>query len=277
MDAYDYYLPQAAVAQVPAEPRDAARLLVATDPAGVVDHRMVRDLPEMLGPGDVLVVNETRVVPARLRLRKPTGGRVEVLLLERTHDSSWEALVRPGRRVPPGTRLMAAGRELVEVGERLDGGVREVRLLGDDVVDGPGVQGRAEVALPPYVTRPLPDPERYQTVYAARPGSVAAPTAGLHLTHEVLDRCRSRGVEVHAVDLAVGLGTFRPVTAERAQDHVMHAERYRVPEATMEACRRAARVVAVGTTTVRPSSRRRPRESCRGGRSSSSTATTASP
>lgn len=254
MDAYDYPLPESAIAQVPAEPRDAARLLVATSPSGDVEHRTVRDLPDLLGPGDVLVVNDTRVVPARLRLRKPTGGAVEVVLLEPGPGATWEALVRPGRRVAPGTRLLSGGQELVEVGERRAHGVREVRLLvdlgGTDLENGP-LRRWATLALPPYVTRLLPDPERYQTVYAAHPGSVAAPTAGLHLTQEVLERCRARGVGIHSLDLAVGLGTFRPVTAERPEDHVVHAERYHVPPATLEACRRAARVVAVGTTTVR--------------------------
>jgi S-adenosylmethionine:tRNA ribosyltransferase-isomerase len=245
MDDFDYRLPAEAIAQEPAEPRDAARLLDATDPAGGPAHRHVRDLPDLLGPGDVLVVNDSRVLPSRLRLRKRTGGGVEVLLLE-PHDGAggWEALVRPGRRVPPGTRLQAGQHDVVEVGERRADGTRLVRLLAD-------IEGHGSVALPPYIRRPLADPERYQTVYAAHPGSVAAPTAGLHLTHELLARCRERGVDVRAVELAVGLDTFRPVAAARPEDHVMHSERYRVPPATMDACRRARRVVAVGTTTVR--------------------------
>lgn len=249
MDGYDYALPEAAIAQVPVEPRDAARLLVAADPSGSVAHRRVRDLPDLLGPGDVLVVNDSRVVPARLQLRKATGGKAEVLLLARRGPRTWEALVRPGRRLPPGARLLAGDRPLVEVGGRLADGVREVRLL--DQADDGGLESWATLALPPYVHQALADPERYQTVYAAEPGSVAAPTAGLHLTHEVLDHCRRGGVEVHTVDLAVGLGTFRPISVERPEHHVMHAERYRVPPATFEACRRADRVVAVGTTTVR--------------------------
>ncbi len=249
MDAYDYPLPEAAIAQVPVEPRDSARLLVATDAGGAVAHGRVRDLPRLLGPGDVVVVNDSRVVPARLRLRKPTGGKAEVLLLERLGPGTWQALVRPGRRLAPGVRLLAGDRELLEVGERLAGGARQVRLL--DHSAHAGLDSWATLALPPYVHTDLADPERYQTVYAARPGSVAAPTAGLHLTHDVLDACRRRGAEVHTVDLAVGLATFRPVSALRAEDHVMHAEPYRVPPSTWEACRRARRVVAVGTTTVR--------------------------
>ena len=252
MDAYDYPLPEAAVAQSPVEPRDAARLLVATEADGAesaVAHHTVRDLPELLGAGDVLVVNDTRVVPARLHLRKATGGRVEVVLLERLNGDTWEALVRPSARVPSGTRLLAGHQELLEVNGTGGEGTRHVRVLNP--IEDSDLESWATLALPPYIHRPLAEPDRYQTVYATNPGSVAAPTAGLHLTEGVLEACRSRGVEVHAVDLTVGLGTFRPVSAERPEDHVMHPERYRVPETTMEACRRAARVVAVGTTTVR--------------------------
>jgi S-adenosylmethionine:tRNA ribosyltransferase-isomerase len=218
-------------------------LLVATDPAGGVGHRHVADLPDVLDDGDLLVVNDTRVLPARLHLQKATGGNVEVLLLEQ-FDGQWEALVRPGRRVPPGTVLRGGSGITVAVGGHLEGGRRLVRVEGDITVGG-------EVPLPPYIHEPLADPERYQTVYARQPGSVAAPTAGLHLTDAVLEGCRDRGVEVVSVDLAVGLDTFRPVTAERVEDHEMHSERYRVPSATLDACRRARRVVAVGTTTVR--------------------------
>ena len=243
---HDYDLPEAAIAQEPVEPRESARLLDATDPAGGLAHRHVRDLPGLLGPGDVVVVNDSRVLPARLRLHKATGGRVEVLLLEPSGEEpdQWEALVRPGRRVPPGTRLRAGDVEVVEVVERGPEGSWRVRLLADP-------DGHGSVALPPYIRRPLADPERYQTVYARRPGSVAAPTAGLHLSIELLDRCREKGAEVHTLELAVGLDTFRPMVADRPEDHVMHTERYRVPPTTMEACGRAGRVVAVGTTTVR--------------------------
>src|SRR4051812_25177520 len=243
MSAYDYELPGSAIAQTPVEPRDAARLLVATAESGTVAHRRVADLPKLLEDGDLLVVNETRVLPARLHLRKPTGGAVEVLLLEEL-DGHWEALVRPGRRVPPGTVLNGGPGLVVEVGDHVGEGRRRVRVEGDIAQCG-------EVPLPPYINAALADPERYQTVYGTMPGSVAAPTAGLHLTDAVLDRCRTRGVGVAAVDLAVGLDTFRPVTAERPEDHQIHSERYRVPRETLDACRRAKRVVAVGTTTVR--------------------------
>jgi S-adenosylmethionine:tRNA ribosyltransferase-isomerase len=243
---------------VPCEPRDAARLLVALDglDCSAVEHRHVRDLPDLLEPGDVLVVNDTKVLPARLHLRKATGGRVEVLLLEPSGDGHWEALVRPGRRVPPGTKLVPsadgnAHALTVEVEDDLGDGRRRVRLLTDDGDELAALDAHGEVPLPPYITTALDDPGRYQTVYAARPASVAAPTAGLHLTSAVLDACRARGIDVVNVELDVGLDTFRPITAARPEDHVMHSERYRVSAATMDACARAQRVVAVGTTTVR--------------------------
>jgi S-adenosylmethionine:tRNA ribosyltransferase-isomerase len=244
-EQYGYLLPDEQIAQKPIEPRSSARLLDAR--SGGVVHRTVAELPDLLAPGDLLVVNDSRVLPARLRLQKQSGGNVEVLLLEQRSDGAWEALVRPGRRVPPGTVLVSdAGTPVVEVEDRLVEGRRLVRLLAEGVPEELGT-----VALPPYIHEPLADPERYQTVYAARPGSVAAPTAGLHLTDELLDGCRARGVGVATVDLAVGLGTFRPITAERVEDHRMHAERYDVSAETMAACRDAERVVAVGTTTLR--------------------------
>ncbi len=268
MDAYDYSLPTEAIAQEPVEPRSNARLLVSAGVAGgstVVDAT-VGDLPRFCSEGDVLVVNETRVMAARLVLAKVTGGAAEVLLLEPGREGPgavldgvprvWEALVRPGRRLPPGTRLGLPedpGRPVVEVGAPVGGhhdGRRLVRLVDPGVVERAG-----SVPLPPYVHRALADEERYQTVFAADTpldrSSVAAPTAGLHLTTAVLDACRQRGVSVATVDLSIGIGTFRPVTAARPEDHVMHEERYRVPAETMEACASAGRVVAVGTTVVR--------------------------
>jgi len=250
--SFDYDLPEAAIAQAPVEPRDAARMLVDRGEGAAPDHRRVADLPDLLGPGDVVVVNTTRVLRARLHLRKPSGGAVEVLLLEPLDDGRWEALVRPGRRVAPGAVLRPErdGPALeVEVGERLDDGRRPVALRTDDLVAA--LEAHGEVPLPPYITEPLADPDRYQTVYANEPGSVAAPTAGLHLTPAVLDGIRAAGAEVAGVDLWVGLGTFRPISAERIEDHEMHTERYHVPEQTWAACQDARRVVAVGTTTVR--------------------------
>jgi S-adenosylmethionine:tRNA ribosyltransferase-isomerase len=252
---FDYDLPPEAIAQRPAEPRDAARLLV--DGPGGVDHRTVADVPDLVRPGDVVVVNTTRVLPARLRLRKPTGGEVEVLLLEQTPAGTWEALVRPSRRVAPGTVLDAGPDLAVRVGGPGPGdGTREVELrVGPGADELAVLERHGIVPLPPYITSPLADPERYQTVFADRPGSVAAPTAGLHLTTAVLDRCRAAGAEVAPVELVVGMGTFRPIAAPNVEDHHMHAERYVVPPATLAACRQAraggGRVVSIGTTTVR--------------------------
>lgn len=265
MEFYDYELPESSIAQTPLEPRDAARLLVPR--SGELLHRLVRDLPELLLPGDLLVLNETKVFPARLRLFKPTGGSVEVLLLEPLQmldaqaggidtGGRWSALVRRSRRVRPGTLLLDEdGEPVIQVGHRLGGqeeARREVVVLNEDRAMRAGT-----LALPPYIEKPLETPERYQTVYARVPGSVAAPTAGLHLTEELLGRCRDAGIEVAKVDLAVGIGTFQPVRVARASEHVVHEERYCVPEATWRACtsrregRVRGRVVAVGTTVVR--------------------------
>ena len=257
LDHFDYHLPAEAIAQRPARRRSDARMLVALDDTGPPRHLTVADLPAVLEPGDLLVVNESRVIPARLRLRKATGGAVEVLLLEPAAGGAgcWEALVRPGRRVAPGTTLFAGESPAAEVcgpavgrggeDDRHDGR-RIVRLLDDALAESQG-----QLPLPPYIHEPLDDPGRYQTVFARRPGSVAAPTAGLHFDAELVERCRARGAELATVDLAVGSDTFRPITAARPEDHTMHSERYSVPASTLEACGRARRVVAVGTTTVR--------------------------
>ncbi len=253
---FDYDLPEQAIAQLPAEPRDAARLLVDRG-EGSVDHRTVADVPDLVTQGDVVVVNTSRVLHARLRVRKDTGGEVEVLLLERMPGGAWEALVRPGRRVRPGTVLPVAPElEVVVGGDGPGDGTRLVELRVRAGADEIAVlQRHGAVPLPPYITAPLDDPERYQTVFADRPGSVAAPTAGLHLTPAVLDACRAAGARVEPVELLVGMGTFRPMSAPKVEDHHMHAERYHVPPETLDACERAraagGRVVAVGTTTVR--------------------------
>lgn len=263
-DEFDYDLPPGLIAQEPRPTRDAAPLLVDLGEDLAPAHRRVADLPGLLDPGDLLVVNNTRVLPARLRLRKPTGGAAEVLLVAPSDGDPrrWRALVRPGRRLPPGTTLtpaVAPGDERlaalrVEVGGELGAGQREVSILG---VEDPGaaIEALGEVPLPPYITATTVDADRYQTVYADTPTSVAAPTAGLHLTTAVLDACGERRIELATVRLDIGPGTFVPVTAARVEDHRMHAERYRVPPETAQAvtaCRsRGGRVVAVGTTVVR--------------------------
>jgi S-adenosylmethionine:tRNA ribosyltransferase-isomerase len=244
--AFDYDLPADRIAQVPVEPRDRARLLVDRGKDAAPEHRTVADLPALLQPGDLVVVNTTRVLPARLLLQKPTGGAVEVFLLERLADGTWEALIRPSRKVAPGTVLDAGDDLAVEVGAHAtaDSGVRRVRLHTSD--EAKALERHGAVPLPPYITAELDDPERYQTVFADRPESVAAPTAGLHLTPEIL-----AGLDVAHVELAVGLGTFKPMTADQVEDHHMHEERYRVPAETLARCEAADRVVAVGTTAVR--------------------------
>lgn len=255
-DDFAYDLPDDQIAQVPLDDRSSARLLVDLADGTGPDHRHISDLPDLVGPGDLLVLNDTRVLPARLRLTKETGGAVEVLLLEQTGDDrEWEALVRPGRRVTPGTRLRAGDDLTVTVGDDLGEGRRTVMLDTNPPAGQAGVlaavQAHGEMPLPPYLHTRLDDPERYQTVYSNRPASAAAPTAGLHLTGEVLDACRASGAAVEHLELVVGLDTFRPVTAGDLDDHVMHSESYTVAESTLDACRTADRVIAVGTTTVR--------------------------
>ena len=228
----DYDLPPELIAQRPLPRRDDSRLLVHDRATGETRHRRFRDLPEELPRGALVVVNDTRVVPARLRVRRPTGGEAEVLLLEPAGDGLWEALARPTRRLRPGMQLGA-----VELVEHRGEGRWLVRLEGAPAGEAP---------LPPYIVEPLADPERYQTVYADEAGSAAAPTAGLHFTQELL-----AGLDVERITLHVGLDTFRPVSAEELGDHEIHSERYRVEKRAWERIRAAEKVVAVGTTAVR--------------------------
>lgn len=255
LDLFDYPLPPERIAQHPVEPRDAARLLVLDRATGAVAHRRFTDLPEYLRPGDLLVFNDTRVLPARLSGHKATGGAVEVLLLRHLGPGRWEALVKPGRRVPVGTEIRLGGGELhAVVTARAEDGSRELQL---EHPAGPGAADLAlmrlgMVPLPPYITAELEDPERYQTIYARDPGSAAAPTAGLHFTPRVFQAIEERGARRAFVTLNVGLATFRPVRTEEIEQHEMHVERYAIPEATAEAIARCeGRVIAVGTTTVR--------------------------
>ncbi|MDQ2983752.1 MAG: tRNA preQ1(34) S-adenosylmethionine ribosyltransferase-isomerase QueA [Actinomycetota bacterium] len=225
----DYELPPELIAQHPAERRDESRLLVYERETGAICHRSFADLPDELDPEELVVVNDTRVLPARIRIDRPRG---EVLLLERRGEGLWEGLARPTRRLRAGERYGP-----VELVEHLGEGRWLLRLEGEPA---------GETPLPPYITEPLADPERYQTVYAEREGSAAAPTAGLHFTPELLE-----GLDVERVTLHVGLDTFRPVTVDDLDDHEIHSERYEATPQSWERIRSAGRVLAVGTTSAR--------------------------
>jgi S-adenosylmethionine:tRNA ribosyltransferase-isomerase len=241
----DYELPEALIAQRPAEPRDSSRLMVINAETGGISHHIFRDLPRFLRFGDALVLNETKVLPARLVAKKTSGGEVELLFLKDL-GGPWEVIARPSKRLKPGLVLTVGGDEL---------GV--VKSLGDGhwLVGGRDVRGMLErngqMPLPPYI-RPTADAESaYQTVYARNPGSAAAPTAGLHFTEEVLGEAKQAGVEIARVTLHVGAGTFAPIRAENLEEHRMHAEDYSVPGCTVQAVKNARRVVAAGTTVAR--------------------------
>ena len=252
LDHFDYELADSAIAQTPCEPRDAARLLDAlSSPPG---HRQVRDLPALVEPGDVIVVNDTRVLPARLALRKQTGGAAEVMLLDEHAERGpgwWRALVRPSRRIAPGSVLQSTdGTDAVVVDGDLGDGVRLVRPATSETM--PELAHRlGQVPLPPYITSGYDNPERYQTVYARNERSVAAPTAGLHFTPALMEQCRQAGAQILTVELAVGLGTFRPIMVDDVHDHTMHAEHFHVPADVLAAAQAANRVIAIGTTSVR--------------------------
>ncbi len=252
---FDYALPGELVAQAPIEPRDAARLLVLERSGGGQRHARVRDLPDLLCRGDLLVVNRSRVLPARVLGRLAGGGRAEVLLLRRLGAGRWQALTRPARRLRQGARIdVAPGLRLRVVAEG-DEGLRELAVEAGAADPDAALRAAGTVPLPPYIRGWPGDPERYQTVYADVEGSAAAPTAGLHFTHALLARLERAGVERASVTLHVGLDTFRPVVVEDPARHRMHAEWYVVPAETrarVQAARaRGGRVVAVGTTSVR--------------------------
>lgn len=254
---FDYELPEELIAQEPVAPRDASRLLVLSRGNGTFAHDIFRNLVSYLRPADCLVVNETRVMPARLLGRKEgTGGRVELLLLRPRTDTVWETLAKPGRRLQIGAKLeFGAGHLRAQVVDRLESGGRVVRFETSEGTVGRALKDLGHVPLPPYIHEPLADAERYQTVYAVDETSVAAPTAGLHFTPALLDQIRGMGVEVAAVRLTVGLDTFRPVTAETVEEHAIHSEKYELDGETArrvnQARDRGGRVIAVGTTSVR--------------------------
>lgn len=249
-----YDLPEELIAQTPAEPRDSSRLLVYHRDTKEIEHRIFHDITDYLKAGDVLVVNRTRVLPARLYAHTEHGGAVEVLLLRRIDLDDWEVLVRPGRKCRIGTKLTVNEELSLEVTGITDSGERIVRFFYkgafEDVLSRAGT-----MPLPPYIHEKLKDPDRYQTVYSRENGSAAAPTAGLHFTPELLGRIRAMGVEIAEVLLHVGLGTFRPVKEENVLDHKMHSEYYEVSAEAADIVNRAKRegrrVICVGTTSVR--------------------------
>ena len=255
-DDFDYHLPPELIAQTPVEPRDASRLMVLDRTTGVTQHRQFPDLLECLHPGDLMVFNQSRVIPARLRgRRRDTGGRAELLLLRREKPGVWEALGKPGRRLRPGSFVTVdspPGSPALEV-EVLESRAEGIKLVRLSTEDNLGLLG--DVPLPPYIHQQPDDPERYQTVYAREPGSVAAPTAGLHFTPELLDRLAQAGVEKTFVTLHIGLDTFRPVQDDDPADHHIHTEYYEVSQESADRLDRARqegrRIIAVGTTSAR--------------------------
>jgi len=247
----DYELPEKLIAQHPVEPRDSARLLVATDPSQI-EHKHVTDLVDFLEAGDVVVVNDTRVLPARLALHRKTGGAAEVLLLEqRSSDFRlWEALVKPASKLKPDEVLEYFGKRVVRVGPRTEAGdTFVVEILDENPMEL--LQRIGAMPLPPYIRSSLTDLERYQTVYARRMASAAAPTAGLHFTPELMARIVKKGVVVETVELVVGLDTFKPISTDDPLDHLIHSEFYSVEQRVMDACEQAKRVIAIGTTATR--------------------------
>jgi len=248
---FDYHLPEPSIAQTPAEPRDSSRLLVLHRNTGDVEHRIFRDVSLFLRSGDLLVLNRTRVIPARIFAHKETGGKVELLLLRRRDELTWEALVG-GKGLRVGKKVQVEDGPQAEIIEILEGSERLVKF--SEPIE-PYFSKVGNVPLPPYIHEKLSDPERYQTVFAKEPGSAAAPTAGLHFTPQLLDEIKSMGVKVAYVTLHVGLDTFAPVNEEKPEEHKIHSEWCQLPQKTAdlvnETKRNGGRVIAVGTTSVR--------------------------
>lgn len=255
-ERFDYALPEELIAQYPAARRDASRMLVLDRDTGTCRHARFADFPDLLEPGDVLIRNTSRVLPARLSATRTNGRPAEILLVHPDRDDTWLAMVHPGGKLKAGRTLTVAGDTTLEVVEVLGGGLRRLRRSGpldwQQLMERHGV-----VPLPPYIRRPpdATDDERYQTVFAQEPGSIAAPTSGLHFTPDILERLVTRGIHIHDVVLHVGPGTFKPVQTEHLEDHRMHAEWYRIEDDTARAVngarKRGARIWAVGTTVTR--------------------------
>ena len=248
---FNYHLPESSIAQTPTEPRDSSRLLVLHRDTGDIEHHIFRDMGDYLRAGDLLVLNKTRVIPARIYARKETGGRVELLLLRRRDEVTWEALVG-GKGLRVGKAIKVEDGPQAEVIELLDGSERLIKF--SEPIE-PYFSKVGNMPLPPYIHEKLSDPERYQTVYAREPGSVAAPTAGLHFTPRLLEELQVKGVKIAYVTLHVGLDTFAPVTEENTQEHKIHTEWCELPQETADLINQTkqagGRVIAVGTTSVR--------------------------
>jgi S-adenosylmethionine:tRNA ribosyltransferase-isomerase len=248
---FDYHLPETSIAQTPAEPRDSSRLLILNRDSGDVEHKTFRDLSLILHPGDLLVLNRTRVIPARIFAKKETGGRVELLLLRRRDALTWEALVG-GKGLRVGKKVVVENGPQAEILEILEGSERLIQF--SEPIE-PYFSSVGNVPLPPYIHEKLGDPERYQTVYSRDVGSAAAPTAGLHFTPQLLDELKQKGVKTAYVTLHVGLDTFAPVTEENPEEHKIHTEWCELPQETAdlinETKQNGGRVIAVGTTSVR--------------------------
>ena len=257
MNTSDFYydLPEELIAQTPAEPRDSSRLLIYHRQDETVEHKIFRDIIDYLNPGDALVVNDTRVIPARLYGKKQgTGREVEFLLLNRLSKDTWEAIMRPGKKLRIGDRVDFAEDLQAEILEKKEDGVTRVKFYFEGLFE-PLLERYGNMPLPPYITKRLEDRQRYQTVYAKENGSAAAPTAGLHFTPELMEKIRQKGIDIIPVLLHVGLGTFRPVKVDNVENHKMHSEYFSVSADSArrinETRKRGGRIIAVGTTSVR--------------------------
>lgn len=256
VEEFDYDLPESLIAQTPLKDRDQSRLLVLGRNSGNIEHKHFKDVIDYLETGDTLVLNDTRVMPARLfGLKEETGAKVEMLMLTRIENNDWEVLLKPAKRIKVGNKLsFGEGKIIAECIEELDQGGRIMRLHYEGILEE-RLNELGEMPLPPYIKERLDDPDRYQTVYAKESGSAAAPTAGLHFTDELLDEIRAKGINIAFITLHVGLGTFRPVSVEDINDHEMHSEYYQMSQETADLLNQTKkeghRIISVGTTSTR--------------------------
>lgn len=256
VEEFDYDLPESLIAQTPLKDRDQSRLLVLGRNSGNIEHKHFKDVIDYLETGDTLVLNDTRVMPARLfGLKEETGAKVEMLMLTRIENNDWEVLIKPAKRIKVGNKLsFGEGKIIAECIEELDQGGRIMRLHYEGILEE-RLNELGEMPLPPYIKERLDDPDRYQTVYAKESGSAAAPTAGLHFTDELLDEIRAKGINIAFITLHVGLGTFRPVSVEDINDHEMHSEYYQMTQETADLLNQTKkeghRIISVGTTSTR--------------------------